>query len=269
MVFTHVKPVERRIPARMVETVKAEVSARGYRDDGEVYCGLQGGPTEDGIDAIVDKSSQLRPQPQSQQIEELERCCYLAPMAHVTMHGWPTHWQRRGVKIHRWGTLGRARGGVRGEVTHHHLDVASVLTLVRSSGSGHGSEAEEERGLGMIRLRGWDAGRVREGGLSVWLWASVFLPELSLLRTRGLDGCSCQVRMALSICRRVESLMPRGRRVLCMRHETLAMAGGSASRNPRHLPKPRQHIRGAQLAARQADRHEGTGVHTCHQAGIT
>lgn len=48
---------------------------------------------------------------------------------------------------------------------------------------------------------------------------SAFLPEVSLLGLRGLDGCSCQVRMALSICRRVESLMPRagGRR-----HETLA-----------------------------------------------
>lgn len=55
--------------------------------------------TEDGIDAIVDESSQLRPQPQCQQIEELERCCCLAPTAHVTMHGWPTIGQRRGVCV--------------------------------------------------------------------------------------------------------------------------------------------------------------------------
>lgn len=71
----------------------------------------------------------------------------------------------------------------------------------------------------MIRLRGME----RRAGESVacLALASVFLPELSLLRTRRLDGCSCQVRMALSICRRVESLMPRaeGRR-----HETLAEA---------------------------------------------
>lgn len=75
---------------------------------------LQVGPTEDGIDAIVDESSQLRPQPQCQQIEELERRCCLAPMAHVTMHGWPTIGQRRGVRECEdpsTGILGRARGG--------------------------------------------------------------------------------------------------------------------------------------------------------------
>lgn len=111
MVFTHVKPVERRIPARMVETVeKAEVSARCYRDGGEVYCGSQAGLTEDGIDAIVDKSSQLRPQPQSQQIEELERCCCLAPMAHVTMHGWADHWAEEGLEDPSTGNSGAAQG---------------------------------------------------------------------------------------------------------------------------------------------------------------
>lgn len=74
MDFTHVKPVERRIPARMVETVeKAEVSADTIVTTARYYC-VEVGPTKDGIDAIVDKSSQLRPQPQSQQIEELERC---------------------------------------------------------------------------------------------------------------------------------------------------------------------------------------------------
>jgi hypothetical protein len=89
---------------------------------------LRGGPTKNGIDAVVDKSSQLRPQPQSQQIEELEKCCCLAPMAHVTMHGWLNYWAEEGLGKERsihpsMGVLGHARGG-RGEVTHNHLDVA-------------------------------------------------------------------------------------------------------------------------------------------------
>lgn len=80
-----------------------------FRDDGEVVY-LQRGPTKDGIDAIVDKSSQLRPQPQSQQIEELERCCCLAPMAHVTMHGWPAIGQRRGWQDPSIGGPGAPQG---------------------------------------------------------------------------------------------------------------------------------------------------------------
>lgn len=70
----------------------------------------------------------------------------------------------------------------------------------------------------MIRRKGMGRrGGIRRVGCLALV--SAFLPELSLLRLRGLDGCSCQVRMALSICRRLESLMPRagGRR-----HETLA-----------------------------------------------
>lgn len=117
------------------------------------------------------------------------------------------------------------------------------------------------------RSEPWDdtpEGMGRRAGESVacLALASVFLPELSLLRTRGLDGCSCQVRMALSICRRVESLMPRaeGRR-----HETLAEAG-CKQEPPAPSETAAEHPR-AQLAARQADRH-GTGVHA-DQAGIT
>lgn len=96
MVFTHVKPVERRIPARIVETVEKARCVSLILSRRRRGVMLQLGPTEDGIDAIVDESSQLRPQPQCQQIEELERRCCLAPTAHVTMHGWPTIGQRRG-----------------------------------------------------------------------------------------------------------------------------------------------------------------------------
>lgn len=47
------------------------------------------------------------------------------------------------------GILGRARGGGEGEeVTHHHLDVASVLTLVCSGGSG--------RRVRQRRSKAWD-----------------------------------------------------------------------------------------------------------------
>lgn len=76
-------------------------------------------------------------------------------------------------------------------MTHHHLDVASVLTLVLLGRFGSQGEAGGAR-LGMIRLRGVDDGtqawceRGRPGLCRLAL-ASVFLPELSLLRTRGLD----------------------------------------------------------------------------------
>lgn len=99
-------------------------------------------------------------------------------------------------------------------MTHHHLDVASVLTLVCSGGSGRRvrqrrSKAWDDTPEGVDDgTQGWcERGRP---GLCRLALASVFLPELSLLRTRGLDGCSCQVRMALSICRRVESLDAKG-----------------------------------------------------------
>lgn len=96
----------------MVETAqKAERSAAAFTTTREGLC-LREGPTKDGIDAIVDKSSQLRPQPQSQQIEELERCCCLAAMAHVTMHGWPAIGHEEGLaRSIDWGSWGGARGG--------------------------------------------------------------------------------------------------------------------------------------------------------------
>lgn len=114
----------------------------------------------------------------------------------------------------------------------------------------------------MIRRRGWDVGRV--GRVACLALVSAFLPELSLLRLRGLDGCSCQVRMALSICRRVESLMPRaeGRR-----HETLAVdrpRAGTPAASETAAAHPR-----AQLAARQADRcrYRSTAVYHVQSRG--
>lgn len=59
VVFTHVRPVERRIPARMVETVEKAGRLVGNCASDERSVVASGRPTEDGIDAIVDKSSQL------------------------------------------------------------------------------------------------------------------------------------------------------------------------------------------------------------------
>lgn len=179
------------------------------------------------------------------------------------------HWAERGGKLHRRGFWGCARGRGRGKATHHHLDVASVLTLVRSCGSGHRVRQEEERALWMIRRgEGFDGTQGGRGGWPVWLWLRCFCRSYRYsgqevwMDARVRSGWLCPYAA-------VSSRRCQGQEA--GEHETLAGRGRPASRNPRHLPKPRQRIRGAQLAARQADRRR-YGVHGYlppTRAGIT
>lgn len=112
---THVRPVERRMPARMAET-------RSGASRGQATCcraRLRGRRkhTEDGVDAVVDESPELRPQAQCQQVEELDgreedaRCFSL----HVACdNGMDEAGGRDGC-----GRNGEGRGG---QNTYHHVD---------------------------------------------------------------------------------------------------------------------------------------------------
>lgn len=64
--WTHVRPVERRMPARMVETVQKGAFVSGSDAEGAASKGKNTVNkvrirTQDSIDAVVDKPPELRP----------------------------------------------------------------------------------------------------------------------------------------------------------------------------------------------------------------
>lgn len=106
--------------------------------------------------------------------------------------------------------------------------------------------------------------RVREGGLSGLGSGSVFLPVLSLLRTK--------VWMDTLVSGQIGSvhLPPWSSRRFCQGQERQAgkeardpCSRQAASRNPRHLPKPRQSIRAHSWRADRCRCADALGVQVC------